>query len=942
MNHHQLNLSQGKSFKPISRIALTSIVALMIGATPAKAADKAVYLDIPAQSLSAALVDFSRETKIAILTSDTGIPLKSIRSGKLQGSYSPIEAIQLLLSESDIPFEFKDKNTLIIGSRTFADSFRGNGFQAIAFASDAEYENNLGVYVEDESAGEAGNAQLDEIVVTGTTSKSRTKLDSSVAITTADAETLSREFALGTADALELIPGFWVEDSGGEISNNVAPRGLGGGSAFRFISVHEDGLPVIYDGDQVDSLMRQDITIERLEAIRGGTAGVLTVNGAASIVNFITRKGTEEAAGKVRLSLSDYGTYRGDFFYGAPIGGDWLLGVGGYYRTSDGARDVGFRSDEGGQFRVNLTKKLEQGEFNLNFKQIDERNTFFLPVPLQNPNDPESIPGFNANTGTMLGPDNARIRHLTPDGSVGDTNLRDGFHTKATVIGASFDWEFNDNLSLSSKGRFTQFDLAINGVFNFDNNSLVLGRDRLAAQDVTDLINQFASEGAGGAVGAELRYASSGDSITNVDSLNGNGLVADSVALKRQRNIHQFINDTRLNYVTENNSLSVGVLFASYAVEKDTTSAATFLSEVKSNPNRLDIVAVDAAGNAVGQLTDNGIVQYGSWFGNNSGNLTSYSLYANDEFQVTEDLRIDGGIRYESVSYDVVEEINGGQTNLPGNADDNIVANDFVANFGSGNFRNESKTFNEFAWTIGLSYTVTDNIAVYARYADAFQTPGLASIGAINDGSSGLTFGEIGGRYFGENFSVSLTAYRTEFKDLRFGAQPRGSSEIETINISTKAIGLEWEMSWQPVDMLSISTMGVIQDTEFDGIPEGDVNESFNNNDVTRTPQVQFRVMPTLHTDYGDLFVTFHYLGGRFADIGNTVRLPSYSTIDVGAVIDLTDTVALQIKGTNLTNAVGLTEGNPRSGFSEQPATNFFYARPIVGRTFKASVTYSF
>lgn len=145
-------------------------------------------------------------------------------------------------------------------------------------------------YAADEAAEESAR-EFDEIIVTGTTARGRTKLESSVAITTADFETLSREMPFGTADALELVPGFWVEDSGGEVSNNVAPRGLGGGAAFRFISMQEDGLPIIYDGDQTDSFLRQDVTIERLEAIRGGTSGVLTVNGAASIVNFITKKG---------------------------------------------------------------------------------------------------------------------------------------------------------------------------------------------------------------------------------------------------------------------------------------------------------------------------------------------------------------------------------------------------------------------------------------------------------------------------------------------------------------------------------------------------------------------------------------------------------------------------------------------------------------------------
>ncbi|MCG7545072.1 TonB-dependent receptor plug domain-containing protein [Pseudoalteromonas sp. MM17-2] len=70
---------------------------------------------------------------------------------------------------------------------------------------------------------------LERIVLTGSGGRGQTKLESSVSITTLGAEDLAREAPLGTADLLETVPGFWVEDSGGETNNNVAPRGLRGG-----------------------------------------------------------------------------------------------------------------------------------------------------------------------------------------------------------------------------------------------------------------------------------------------------------------------------------------------------------------------------------------------------------------------------------------------------------------------------------------------------------------------------------------------------------------------------------------------------------------------------------------------------------------------------------------------------------------------------------------
>jgi outer membrane receptor protein involved in Fe transport len=72
-------------------------------------------------------------------------------------------------------------------------------------------------------------ADLERIVVTGNTGRGQTILESSISVTSLGPEQLAREMALGTADLLESVPGFWVEDSGGETNNNVAPRGLRGG-----------------------------------------------------------------------------------------------------------------------------------------------------------------------------------------------------------------------------------------------------------------------------------------------------------------------------------------------------------------------------------------------------------------------------------------------------------------------------------------------------------------------------------------------------------------------------------------------------------------------------------------------------------------------------------------------------------------------------------------
>jgi outer membrane receptor protein involved in Fe transport len=82
-------------------------------------------------------------------------------------------------------------------------------------------------------------------------------------------------------------------------------------------------------------------------------------------------------------------------------------------------------------------------------------------------------------------------------------------------------------------------------------------------------------------------------------------------------------------------------------------------------------------------------------------------------------------------------------------------------------------------------------------------------------------------------------------------------------------------------------------------------------------------------------------MGKRFADDENTIELPSYDKFDAGVLFDITDSLTLQLVGDNLTDEVGLTEGNPRVAGGTGIA-DVFMARPLFGRSFRAAITYRF
>ena len=81
------------------------------------------------------------------------------------------------------------------------------------------------------------------------------------------------------------------------------------------------------------------------------------------------------------------------------------------------------------------------------------------------------------------------------------------------------------------------------------------------------------------------------------------------------------------------------------------------------------------------------------------------------------------------------------------------------------------------------------------------------------------------------------------------------------------------------------------------------------------------------------------YIGRRFSDVQNQQVLPSYYKVDAGITIDV-GPVQFAVLGDNLTDTIGLTEGNPRVIGAQGGGAIF--ARPIVGRSVRFAGTVRF
>ena len=121
---------------------------------------------------------------------------------------------------------------------------------------------------------------------------------------------------------------------------------------------------------------------------------------------------------------------------------------------------------------------------------------------------------------------------------------------------------------------------------------------------------------------------------------------------------------------------------------------------------------------------------------------------------------------------------------------------------------------------------------------------------------------------------------------------------------------------------------------------------NINGAPLQRQPKWQIRVTPsyTIPWSTGDLtaFVTYEYVGQRFEDQTGLQPLGTYYMLSAGIVANINRNWQFRVQGTNLTNQIGLTEGNARKAGAATGIGDVLLARPIEGQEINFTVYYKF
>jgi catecholate siderophore receptor len=789
---------------------------------------------------------------------------------------------------------------------------------------------------------------LNEIIVTGRAGAlNRTKLQTSYSVTSIGYNALSLQEPTSVTETLKSVPGFWVEASGGEASGNVRARGVPV-DGFGSIQLLEDGIPVQHDPAlgylNADQAFRFDETIQSIEVVRGGPSSVFYSNAPAGAVNYIPRAVGDKTEGIFKLGVGDDNLNREDFWIGAPVGDGWKLSTGGFYRTGSGARNPGYTGNRGGQIRATLGKSWEKTSLNIDYKQLNDDVVFYTDMPMTYNSKGKivAVPGYNGNYGAIAGPETERMNMIQGDSSLYHYDNTVGTSVNRSQVTIKFQTELSNDWVLKNSLRYSNMQTQRNGVYALN---LLTADSFYKAQ--SSLLSQ-----APGASQLGFQYATTGTAFNNANQ-NGNGLVIQGGLRGITMPQTEVDNDLHLSHVFHTGSsthdFNLGYYYAHFNQNFSRYSSDVYL-DVQNHSRLLNIVGEDANGNVVHTFSNNGVSRYGYEWADANGEQTTQALYVSDEWQVTHALRIDGGVRWEYAQTDgVVEQSK--TVNLGTYATSQIT-------WGNGEWLGYNHHFDYTTWTLGADYQLSDNMGLFGRYTSAARIPGFGTY-YTNVASTAVTqtmqLGEVGFKYAKRLFSFYGTGFYTRYNNVGF------TNEVSTLNgftsvnafANTNTLGLELEGSIFPVEWFDLSATATLQHGEYEGLKAeavsgGTLTEAYNydGNRLIRVPEVSVRAVPgfNLFRNRLRLQSAIEYEGKRYTDVANSQVLPAYTKVDIDASVKVSKEITVFGVIDNLTNSLGLTEGNPRAGEIQSNEANQFYflARPLLGRSFKISIRYKF
>jgi outer membrane receptor protein involved in Fe transport len=783
----------------------------------------------------------------------------------------------------------------------------------------------------------ADQSGLETIVVTGVASAGGVKkLEASYNIVTANEEQIRRANPKSTADLLKISPGMWPETSGGQTGANIEIAGFPGGGDAPYYTTQLMGSPLYgmptLSFFETSSIFRLDDTVRSTEILQGGPSVVFAGGQMGATANFLLKTGTDTPEGTVGVTYGDENLMRVDAFAGFPIGGDWFGSVGGFYRKSDGVRDPQFTADEGGQLTATLRHEGESGQFTLYARYLDDKNQFITPIPViqQGTDNFSEYPGFDAQTGTYYSKDIQKVFLAGYPGGGTNADLANGRGAKMFFFGANYDQELGGGWSIVDKFLVNGGDVDTNALFSGSNPATLddelyniptnLGGFQLPAGSAT------ATFAGGGAVAADQDVIHQGWWFIH-------------------KELQSINNDFRISKeIFDGNTLTAGVYLAYYEMDDEWALGNQMFMTNEPNARPITVSYLNGLGQTVQHTDAQGFLDYGGFNITEKGHAFNKAIYLSDSWRIDRWL-IDASVRWEN--QEATNRVcNLSNVNLDG---DPLTNYDNAVPVCNGTIARTDYDEDFTSWTVGANYSFTDNMSAYVRinrgghFLD-FDNGIRGATTGNTDPTQVVKNYEVGFKFQNELLYADISAYWRDFTGLAYQqTTANGAPTGQRLFYGSESKGVNFIGALTPGDFRLELVANYLDGeyTDFDAcfpytnVVTGNGCAPIQGEQLQRQPKLRFMLTPSYRftAPWGTVepFVTFTHVGDRTQDQSGLQQLGSYETWDFGINANVGENWQFTLRGTNVTDELGLTESNSRIFGTAAGTGGVLLARPIEG-----------
>jgi outer membrane receptor protein involved in Fe transport len=829
-------------------------------------------------------------------------------------------------------------------------------FAGLAQAADAAPADQ-GAAAATANTASAGGESLQEVVVTASAQAVK-KLDASYNIVSASLQEIAMSDPASAAEVYKLSPGIWPEASGGQTGVNIDVAGFpdGGGDSPFFTTMIQGsplyGAPYLSFMDN-SSLIRADDTVERVEIVQGGTSAIYGPGQPGATANWILRTGSDKETGSAGVTYGDEGLYRVDLFESGKIAEGWYGSIGGFYRTSEGVRDPQYLSDIGGQLTATLKHTLDNGSVMFWARTMHDHNAWVADFPYTVHNGSVGLyPGFNQLNSTY---DSKQLQQFQiPNPACNcfqNDDIGDGRGGDLSYFGSELKESFGNGWSISNNFIFDGGYVNTHALIN-NGNPTTLGA-------------YIAGDGV--LTGTPVTPADVTAMYQNGTVANANQSVVTQQVWLVEKKITNIADEFRVSEDFGNgNTLTGGVYLTHYTMNDNWSLSSNVL--ITNQPNAQAIILTGNVGGTQYQVSSpQGIIDAnGGYYILQNGDATNIAAYLSDAWKIDRWL-LDLSARLEHINLSQ-ETSNTSPVNLGGGAPGtgtNLWDNSVNLPNGTWSSGSENNTMPTFSG--GANYEFSDNMSAYVRVNNGVELENFDDVRCNNGGCPSkspivtLQNYEFGFKIQNQWTYIDASIYDKEFSGLAFtpvninnvpigpptvyGSTSKGGRLVGSVNPFATSAN-------QPLSTFKITVNGIYEDAHYKDFAGCAIYTNINNqvvcgaingNQLARLPKYQVRVTPsdTQIFSWGTLTeqVTYEDIGKRFQDDSELTPLPSYWDLAAGIDAHVGEQWEFRLLGSNLTNELGLTEGNARFG-GNTVQNNVGFGRSIVGREINFTAKY--